>query len=279
MVRGGESLEGFCLAHAELGDVNLVRFGTQEQTNLMDADLYRSDLRHGHFFNVNLTGASLMKARLDTANFNLANLTDTNLLGTKFNQTKLENVEWGDTLRQEREAFKHKAEGNTVESLRLFKEAEEIYRHLQSACESMGLFDNAGEFLQKRMIARRYQLPLWSGRRFVSKLVDLTCGYGENPVRVILFSLSIIFSFALVYFLFGIRGPEHKIQYNPHISVFSNIYFLLETLYFSVVTFTTLGYGDISPIGITRFFATFEAFIGSFSLALFVVVFVKKMTR
>jgi len=46
-----------------------------------------------------------------------------------------------------------------------------------------------------------------------------------------------------------------------------------------VVTFTTLGYGDISPIGVTRFFATFEAFIGSFSLALFVVVFVKKMTR
>jgi len=129
------------------------------------------------------------------------------------------------------------------------------------------------------MVMRRYQLPLWSGRRFVSKIVDLACGYGENPVKVILFSMSIIFSFALFYFFFGIQGPEHRIQYNPHLSVFSNIYFLLETVYFSVVTFTTLGYGDISPIGVTRFFATFEAFIGSFSLALFVVVFVKKMTR
>jgi voltage-gated potassium channel Kch len=51
------------------------------------------------------------------------------------------------------------------------------------------------------------------------------------------------------------------------------------SLYFSVVTFTTLGYGDISPVGVARFIAACEAFLGSFTMALFVVVFVKKMTR
>ncbi len=53
----------------------------------------------------------------------------------------------------------------------------------------------------------------------------------------------------------------------------------MNSIYFSVVTFTTLGYGDISPHGFARFIAAFEAFMGSFTMALFVVVFVKKMTR
>ena len=50
-------------------------------------------------------------------------------------------------------------------------------------------------------------------------------------------------------------------------------------MYFSVVTFTTLGYGDLVPVGPSRVIAAIEAFVGSFTLALFVVVFVKKMTR
>ncbi|MGK0441311.1 MAG: voltage-gated potassium channel Kch [Pseudohongiellaceae bacterium] len=51
-------------------------------------------------------------------------------------------------------------------------------------------------------------------------------------------------------------------------------------MYFSVVTFTTLGYGDLTPSsGVSRALAAIEAFAGSFTIALFVVVFVKKMTR
>jgi hypothetical protein len=50
-------------------------------------------------------------------------------------------------------------------------------------------------------------------------------------------------------------------------------------LFFSVVTFTTLGYGDIAPFGWSRAVAALEAFVDSFAMALFDVVFVKKMTR
>ncbi len=35
----------------------------------------------------------------------------------------------------------------------------------------------------------------------------------------------------------------------------------------------------MSPVGISRLIAASEAFLGAFILALFVVVFVKKMTR
>jgi hypothetical protein len=62
-------------------------------------------------------------------------------------------------------------------------------------------------------------------------------------------------------------------------SLEDNISFFFECLYYSVVTFTTLGYGDFIPVGFSRLEAALEAFTGSFTIALFVVVFVKKMTR
>lgn len=53
----------------------------------------------------------------------------------------------------------------------------------------------------------------------------------------------------------------------------------LNCLYFSFVTFTTLGYGDLHPVGITKTFATIEAFTGVFMLALFVLTMGRKMMR
>ena len=50
----------------------------------------------------------------------------------------------------------------------------------------------------------------------------------------------------------------------------------LTCLYYSGVTFTTLGYGDISPQGLVRYLAFSEAMIGAFMIALLVFVFTKR---
>jgi hypothetical protein len=113
----------------------------------------------------------------------------------------------------------------------------------------------------------------------LSWLVDLFSGYGEKPLNVVLFSLGLIGFCGLLYFLVGVHQGDRPIGIAFEHSLLSNLMDLLGCLYFSVVTFTTLGYGDIIPHGLARPIAAFEAFVGSFTMALFVVVFVKKMTR
>lgn len=45
----------------------------------------------------------------------------------------------------------------------------------------------------------------------------------------------------------------------------------IQALYFSIVTFTTVGYGDIAPIGITRLVATTEVFCAIFIMPIYIV--------
>jgi len=112
--------------------------------------------------------------------------------------------------------------------------------------------------------------------------------YGESPRRVIRFALIIIFLFALILNLSGIvnsdrtnviiefikksQGDEYTLRYlGPILGNF------LDCLYFSVVTFTTLGYGDFQPaVGVSRFFVSLESIIGAFTMALFVYTFARR---
>lgn len=89
----------------------------------------------------------------------------------------------------------------------------------------------------------------------------------------------IIIFFSIVFFVTGLQSNEYIIKLSTSYTTYENIGNFLNSLYFSVVTFTTLGYGDILPIGISKLFAAIEALLGGFILALFVVTFVKKMTR
>jgi hypothetical protein len=269
-------MENFSLPNCDLHGINLVNKLTRTGYKLTNSDLYHANLEHAHLFKIDLSGSSLMKANLTEANLNYANLEGCNLLGVNLKGAKIEHVIWGKQITQEKQAQKAKSTGNKID---LYQQAEEIYRHLRQIAEFQGLFELAGHFFQKEMIMRRKQLPKWSFNRIISRLVDLFCGYGERPLRVIVFSVSLITFFATLYFFSGLSFSGEPLAFNANISPWENVKVFFAALYFSVVTFTTLGYGDIAPIGVARALAALEAFLGSFTLALFVVVFVKKMTR
>jgi tetratricopeptide (TPR) repeat protein len=94
-------------------------------------------------------------------------------------------------------------------------------------------------------------------------------GHGERPARTLFSGIAIILISAALYSIFGgiIEGSM--------VSTTS----LVEALYFSVVTFTTLGYGDITPVGLSRLVAMIEAFSGMFFMPLFLVGLSRKYLR
>ena len=106
----------------------------------------------------------------------------------------------------------------------------------------------------------------------MNRLIYRTSSYGESVGRVILTAFLIILAYAGIYSIKGGIIVQNEAQ---------PIHSFLTSLYFSIVTFTTLGYGDLHPvpsIGM-RLLAGSEAFLGAFLLAYFVVVVSRKIMR
>lgn len=89
---------------------------------------------------------------------------------------------------------------------------------------------------------------------------------GTFPIahKLILLALiyvTIIIAFALLYVLCMLSG--HDVLVEGHLLMASSFFHLLESvIYFSAVTLFSVGYGDITPIGIGRWIAIVEAMIG-----------------
>ncbi len=279
LVRGHHVTCGLQLERANLTAVNLVNHSDSQGFDLSESNFYRANLKGAHLFNANLNHANLMKADLTESNLHFTTLKQANLLGVKWSQARIEHMEIGSSLLQETEALRYIKSGQTERALDYYEQAEEIYRDLRKVSEQQGLFSMSGEFIQKELRMRRFQMPFFSVRRFLSKLIDLFCGYGEAPLRVVFFSIGLIFITSFFYLFLGLSFQGEYFSYQTINSKQDQFIFWLDCVYYSVVTFTTLGYGDYTPIGFSRLVAALEAFIGSFTLALFVVVFVKKMTR
>lgn len=120
-----------------------------------------------------------------------------------------------------------------------------------------------------------------------AKTSELVMLYGESPWRILATSAVIMVLFGLFYSIAGgitvtTRSASHAFDVPRSISVPipAPVETLLMNLYFSVVTFTTLGYGDIQPSNAaTQALAGFESLLGSALIALLVFVLGRRATR
>ena len=157
--------------------------------------------------------------------------------------------------------------------------AEVFYRLARISWERNGDFDRADEYYYREMVAKRdsrfsrrtkgiHSLILKAEVLFEWLFADLTCKYGTDWKRPILIWLTAVNAFFPFLFLAteSVKGLSGSLG-------------LLDYEYFSVVTATTLGYGDYHPVGIGRGIASVEALFGMFMWAVFLTVFARKYMR
>ena len=271
----GARLQKADLSHADLSGARLVK------AHLEDCAFVRTNFEGAHLFCASFQNANLFNANFRRANLKETDMRGANLLEIKIDEAKILGIQWGfkGVVQNEVEGRELEKAGKIKGSKEKFREAEEIYRNIRIHLMAVGIFDEAADFFYREMVVRRKQLPLYSVPRLSSKVIDLLCGYGEKTFRVIGFSASFVVLNSFAFFCFGIRYGDDVLRYASNQTLAENMREYLLCLYFSGVTLTTLGYGDIAPIGISRAFAVNEAFCGAFMMALFVLVFGRKMIR
>ncbi len=278
---GRLNLSGRNLLSADLSGLNLL------EVDLSGADLGHADLRNADLFGADLSGADLFRADLRGAFLVQCNLDGAFLLAVRLDEhTDLADVSWGRHNQSE------------WERLGMLDNARALYRQLFVWHRSRGYGDLAGVFLYRDWLCRTRQMREavaqgWSWRRpwRVGRLgrldwwqslgkflilagFEAAFGYGERPFRICLFAATVVVLFALIFFVCpgGFEGAWTLGNVSSH---------LMDCFYFSLVSFTTLGYGGwVEPPGLVAGdLGAVESFIGLFVTAMFLVTFTRRWTR
>lgn len=165
---------------------------------------------------------------------------------------------------------------------RRMKEAIATYQLLRHLLETTPLKEEYETFYVGSRDARRKAAfsdqEYWKWLKL--SLSRTTIRYGASPWRPGIFAVGMIGVCTVIYPLWGLRtarnGEMVLLQYGGDEPIVSIV---RESLYFSVVTFTTLGYGDIQPMGFGKMIAMVEAGVGSLLMALIVFVLGWRATR
>ena len=265
---GGTNLENAYLKGAYLKGLYfrgaILRNCRLDNTCLEDVEMRGADLQNAKLWNSNLTGAKLQNTNLRNAEFNEKTiLLNVNLYQSKIDNSTLKfaNVNLDKIVMQEKN--------------KEYNKAKEVYRNLKNYFKQEGLYDVSGKYYyRERLMETKCNREEKKYLHWIfDMLLKFITGYGEKPQNILMWWFGIIFGYAFIYDV--LNGIYNRIAYN--IASYNPNFF--EALYFSIVTFTTLGFGDFAPKPLFQLFASLEALLGAIFMALFIFVFARKMIR
>jgi len=100
--------------------------------------------------------------------------------------------------------------------------------------------------------------------------------YATSPGRVLFSVLVFWFFFGSLYYSIDMTGLGKTVS---SVSNPDELSILVQSFYHSAITFLTIGYGDVYPVGLSRLVSGIEGFIGVFMMSYFTVAFVRKVLR
>jgi uncharacterized protein YjbI with pentapeptide repeats len=302
-------LSGAYLYDADLSGANLLG-ADLPGANLRNADLSGADLLGANLSGADLLGADLSGANLYDADFSEADLRHATLDHVGIYATSLQNVQVNEgTSARPPSRWERQADADTesgvfsrrgIRRLRLFNRwpndpedlvrAEQQYRRIERLYRENDLKPNPALTVQEKHARRKRaftegNLFQWLRRAFSRWVL----GYGLLIRPIIGVMLVVIVGCALAYPIFGFEDgtlaasttETATVMYEtvpPEVSLETARTFG-RSLYFSTITFSTLGYGDLFPTGWARALATVESFIGALSMAYLVSVLSRRAIR
>lgn len=286
----GERLDGAVLQGLDLRGTeqfsNTVLIGADlTDTNVTGSDFSGADLRQCKFRNVTAKRTDFSKTNFEKATITNADLRDADLSMARLDGADLSSTLInGDTSFGERTPYEVELKRSDEPDAKrdLLEIAIRTYRKLEQLSQENTLYSQASNYYRKsKDVRRQYN---WQMRNYPSAILAEASrwftGYGNRPFRVIWTSVGVVLLAAFVYPLLG--GLRRTASSSSMVYSFPNPWYsspeqagmvLLKSVYFSVVTFTTLGYGNLEPsTTIGQYVAILEAGLGSILLALLVAV-------
>lgn len=170
---------------------------------------------------------------------------------------------------------------------------ETTYLKAKAAASQAGYIKAAGEFrIKRQQHARRKHLDIARtatagittrfkalSRAAESYFLDITCGYGMRLARIIAVFLVAPFFPALLYTFGGapFRTSAGQLSALSQLTTPEGLTVLYENIYFSYITFLTIGYGGIGPEGVlARLLAGLEVYLSVVLGGLVLYAFIKR---
>ncbi len=162
------------------------------------------------------------------------------------------------------------------------KHVSKLYRQFSHMFKENDYEEISGEYFY---LAKKYEIKeeINLMRRVKLHILDYLCGFGERPFNAFFTSVAFIIFFGVLYYFLGFYMNGRVINYDFKIDIkgftINNIKDLFNAIHFSMVTFTTVGYGNAIPLGMSKIINMFEMFIGVIMVAVFTSTLVRKMIR
>ena len=260
------------VSFSEGADFNYASFGKNAYFN--SANFSK---KNAYFNQATFSGGAIFRDANfnDSASFRSAKFDSLDFYNTKISRLDLDDADFKTLKVDKWDSLKnvtHSFDGPTyVKLIKSFREMEQ--------------FDDAdAAYIKYRQVSK--ERKNLSKSKLLDEIAWYSCGYGVKPLHAAVSAVIIIVIFTPIY---GLRGGIGRSKENDEVdeqdvsfrkALLKAFKHLFDAFYFSMVTFTTIGSGDLYPADRYRKAAVvIEGLLGWLILALFIVTLANVMIR